>query len=59
LSGEDEVVLPAVETPAEDRATIIDRASGSAEIDAVTVLVGGEERHGIPRRPVRHDAMPV
>jgi hypothetical protein len=51
-------VLPAVETPAEEGAAIIDRASRSTEIHALTVL-GGEQEYRLPRRPIRHNAMPV
>jgi hypothetical protein len=59
LSGKDEIVLAAVETPAQERATIIDRASRSAEINALTVCLGGEEEYRIPSRLIPHHAMPV
>jgi hypothetical protein len=52
-------VLPAVETPAEKRATIIDRASRSAEIHALAVRLGGEQEHRIPRCLIPHNAMPI
>jgi hypothetical protein len=51
-------VLPAIKTPAQEGATLIDRASGSAEIHALTVRLRGEQKHRIPRR-TRHNAMPV
>jgi hypothetical protein len=59
LSGEDEIVLPAIETPAQERATIIDRAPRSAEIHALTVRLGSEQIYRIPSRQIRHNAMPV
>ncbi len=52
--GKDEIVLPAGE-----RAVIINRASRSAEVDVLTVRLGGEEEYKIPRRLIRHNAMPV
>jgi len=52
-------VLPAVETPAEEGATIIDRASRIAEIHALTVRLGGEQKYRIPRRLIRHNVMTV
>ena len=52
-------MLPAVETPAQQRAPIIDRASRSTEIHALTVRLGGEQRYQIPRRQIRHHAMPI
>jgi len=52
-------VFPAIETPAEQGAVIVDRASRSAEIHALTVRLGGEQENRIPRRPIPHNAMPV
>jgi hypothetical protein len=52
-------VFPAVETPAEERATIIDRASRSAEIDALTVRLRGKQEYWIPRRLIRQNFVPV
>jgi len=52
-------VLPAIETPAEEGATIIDGASRSAEIHALTVPLGGEQKHRIPRRLIADNVMPV
>jgi hypothetical protein len=52
-------VLPAVETPAEERATIINRASRSAEIHALAVCLGGEQKYRIPGRRIGHNAMSV
>jgi hypothetical protein len=59
LPGKDEIVLPAVETPAEEGAAIIDRASRSTEIHALTVRLGGEQKYRLPRRLIRRNAMPV
>ena len=50
LSGEDEIVLPAIEAPAQQRAAIIDRASRSAKVHALAVRLGGEKKHRISRR---------
>ena len=52
-------MLAAVETPAQERATIIDRASRSAEIHALTVRLGCEQEDRIPSRLIRHNTMPV
>ena len=52
-------MLPAVETPAQQGAAIIDRASRSAQIHALTVRLGGEQKDPIPRPGIRHNAMPV
>ena len=52
-------MLPAVETAAEKRATIIDRASRGTEIHALTVCLGGEQEYRIPRHLIRRNAMAV
>jgi len=52
-------VLPAIEASAQEGTAIIDRASRSAEIHALTVRFSGEQKHRIPRRPIRNNAMPV
>ena len=52
-------MLPAIETPAEKGAAIIDRASRRAQIHALTVRIGGKQEHRIPSRLIPRDAMPV
>ena len=52
-------MLPAIETPAKQGATIIDRASRSAEIHALTVRLGGEQEYRVPSRLIGHHVMPV
>jgi hypothetical protein len=52
-------VLPAVKTAAEKRAAIIDRASRSTEIHALTVRFGGEQKYRIPRHLIPRNSMPV
>ena len=59
LAGKDEVVLAAVEGAAEERAAIVDRASRSAKIDALTARQGGKQEDRFPRRPIRHHLMLV
>ena len=59
LFGKDEIVLAAIESPAEEGAAVVDRASRSAEIDALAVRLGGEQENRIPRRAIGHHAMPV
>jgi hypothetical protein len=59
LSGEDEIVLAAIEAPAQDRAAIIDRASRSAKIHALTIRLGGQQKHWISCGPIRHNPMRV
>lgn len=41
-------MFAAVEGPAEERAPLVNRASGGAEIDAGAVFVGGEKIDRIP-----------
>ena len=52
-------MLAAIETAAQKGAAIVDRASRSAEIHALTVRFSGEQKYRIPRRRVRHDTMAV
>ena len=52
-------MLPAVETPTEERAAIIDRASRGAEIHALTVRIGGKHEYRIPRRLICQNVMPI
>ncbi len=52
-------MLAAVEGPAKDRAAVVDGAAGRAEIDTLTVCIGGEQEHRIPGRPVGRDDVPV
>ena len=52
-------MLPAVEIPAEEGAAIVDRASRSPEIHALTVHLGGEQEYRLPCRLILHNAMPV
>jgi len=59
LPGKDEIVLSAVETPAEERTTLIDRASRSPQIYALTIRFGGKHEYRISRDLIRESAMPV
>ena len=52
-------MLPAIETPAEEGAAIIDRASRSPEIHTLTVRLGREQEYWLPRRLIRHNAVAV
>ena len=52
-------MLPAIETAAEEGATIIDSASRSAQIHALTVPLGGEQKYRIPRHLIPDNVMPV
>lgn len=52
-------MLPAIETPAEERTAIIDRASRWAEIYAVTVRIGGKQEYRIPRRLIYQNVMSI
>lgn len=52
-------MLPAVETPAEEGAAIIDRASRSSQIYTLTVRLGSEQEYRIPCLPIARYAMPI
>jgi hypothetical protein len=52
-------VLAAIETSAQERATIVDRASRGAEIHTLTVRLGGKQKHRISGHRILHNAMPV
>ncbi len=52
-------MLSAVEAPAEQGAAIIKRAPRGTEINAMTIRVGGEQKHGIPRCLISQNAMAV
>lgn len=45
-------MFPAIETPAQQRPPIIDRAASGAEIDALAILFRGQEKDLIPGRRI-------
>ena len=52
-------MLPAVETPAEERAAIVDGASRWAEIYAVTVRIGGKQEYRVFRPRICQNLMAI
>lgn len=52
-------MLPAIETPAEQRTAVVNRASRSALIHALTIGFGGKQKYWLSRRRIRKGTMPV
>ena len=52
-------MFPAIESPAQQWAAPVDRATCLPEIHARAVRPGGEKEQWIARRPIHHHPMPV
>ena len=59
LYGKDQIVFPAVETPAEEGAAVIDRASRGTKIDALAAPARWRADIESSRRPIHHNLMPI